>query len=167
MAEQETSVQDDCVVEMHYILKNSEGEILDESPEGEPLPYLHGHENIVPGLEKALTGAVVGQTLKVVVSPEEGYGVREEEMVLHVPRDQLPDDMEPEVDMTLEMETPDGHSLPVRIAEVHEDHVILDANHELAGVTLHFEVRIGSVRAASSEELEHGHVHGPGDHHHH
>ncbi len=161
-----TKVQNDHVVEMHYVLKDSEGTVIDQSPEGQPLPYLHGHQNIVPGLETALTGAAVGETKKVTVSPEDGYGVREEEMVLHVPRDQLPPEMKPEVGMTVGMETEDGHTVPVRVSEVHDDHVKLDANHELAGVTLHFEVKIGSVRPASAEELEHGHVHGAGGHHH-
>jgi FKBP-type peptidyl-prolyl cis-trans isomerase SlyD len=109
----------------------------------------------------------VGETKKVVVSPEEGYGVREEDLILDVPRDQLPADLELEVGLSLSMETDKGHTVPVRIVEVHEKSVKLDANHELAGVTLHFEVRIDSVRAASSEELQHGHVHGPGGHHHH
>jgi FKBP-type peptidyl-prolyl cis-trans isomerase SlyD len=167
MADGENIVKDDCVVQMHYVLKNREGTIIDESPADEPLPYLHGHENIVPGLEKALTGVSVGTTKRVVVSPEEGYGVHESDLVLEVPREHLPSDMVPEVGMTLEMETDQGLSMPVRVAEVHDDHVKLDANHELAGVELHFEVTIASVRAASSEELAHGHVHGPGGHHHH
>jgi FKBP-type peptidyl-prolyl cis-trans isomerase SlyD len=163
---QTTKVQNDHVVEMHYVLKDSDGNVIDESPEGQPLPYLHGYENIVPGLEAALTGVSVGETKKVVVSPEDGYGIHEEEMILHVPREQLPPDMEPEVGMTVEMETDEGHTVPVRVSEVHDDHVILDANHELAGVTLHFEVTISSVRPASAEELEHGHVHGEHGHHH-
>lgn len=167
MSDIENIVKNDCVVAMHYVLRDGEGTIIDESPAGEPLPYLHGHQNIVPGLEKALTGVAVGETRNVVVSPEEGYGEREEGLVLDVPRNQLPEDLEPEVGMSLDMETDQGHTVPVRIAEVHEHSVKLDANHELAGVTLHFEVRIDSVRRASSEELQHGHVHGPGGHHHH
>lgn len=159
-------VQNGHVVAMHYVLKDDAGTVIDQSPEGQPLPYLHGHQNIVPGLESALTGVAVGETKKVTVTPEEGYGVREDEMVLKVPRDQLPPEMSPEVGMTVGMETQDGHTVPVRVTEVHEDHVKLDANHELAGVTLHFEVKIDSVRAASEEELSHGHVHGPGGHHH-
>lgn len=166
MTEEQKTVQNDCVVEMHYVLKDGDGTVIDESPEGEPLPYLHGHQNIVPGLEKALTGASVGDTKKVVVSPEEGYGVREEQMVLEVPRSELPSDLEPEIGMTLGMETSGGHTVPVRVSAVSAEHITLDANHELAGVTLHFEVRIASVRTASSEELSHGHVHGPGGHHH-
>lgn len=166
MSDIENIVKNDCVVAMHYVLRDGAGTVIDESPEGEPLPYLHGHENIVPGLEKALTGAAVGETKKVVVSPEEGYGVREEGLVLDVPRGQLPADLKPEVGMSLAMETDQGHTVPVVIFEVSEESVKLDANHELAGVTLHFEVRIDSVREASAEELQHGHVHGPGGHHH-
>lgn len=167
MTNSANTIQNDTVVAMHYVLSDDQGQVIDESPQGQPLPYLHGHQNIVPGLEAALTGAAVGETKKVIVSPEEGYGVREDDLVLRVPRDQLPDEMLPEVGMTLEMETDGGHTVPVRVTEVTEADVKLDANHELAGVTLHFEVRIESVRAASAEELAHGHVHGPEGHHHH
>jgi FKBP-type peptidyl-prolyl cis-trans isomerase SlyD len=160
------TVKNDCVVLMHYVLTDSEGTVIDRSPEGNPLPYLHGHQNIVPGLEVALTGAEVGETKNVTVSPEEGYGVREEELVLSVPRDQFPGDAEPKVGMMVGMETDQGHTVPVRITDVSDERIELDANHELAGVTLHFEVRIDSVRPASAEELAHGHVHGPGGHHH-
>ncbi len=166
MTETQPTVQNDCVVEMHYVLSDSEGTVIDKSPEDKPLPYLHGHKNIVPGLEAALTGASVGETKKVTVSPEEGYGKREEQLVLSVPRDQLPQEISPAVGMTLGMETSQGQTVPVRVAEVAADHVKLDANHELAGVTLHFEVKIDSVRPASEEELSHGHVHAPGGHEH-
>jgi FKBP-type peptidyl-prolyl cis-trans isomerase SlyD len=162
-----TTVQNNCVVGMHYTLRDGDGVVIDNSPEGEALLYLHGYENIVPGLEAALTGVAVGESKTVVVSPEEGYGVREEDMVLSVPLDQLPPDMEPEVGMMVDMESDDGETVPVRIAEVSATHITLDANHELAGVTLHFEVTIDSVRPATKEELTHGHVHGPGGHHHH
>lgn len=165
MTDPVNSVQNDHVVSMHYVLKDGEGTVIDESRD-QPLPYLHGHQNIVPGLERELTGTPVGESKSVVVTPEDGYGVREEQLVLTVPRDQLPAEMTPEIGMTVGMETDQGHTVPVRVTEVQADHVKLDANHELAGVTLHFEVKIDSVRPASSEELQHGHVHGPGGHHH-
>ena len=161
-----STVQTDCVVAMHYTLREGEGTLIDQSPTDQPLPYLHGHQNIVPGLESALTGASIGETKQVVVSPEDGYGVREDDLILSVPRDQLPEDMTPEVGMTVGMQTDQGHTVPVRVTEVSPTHVKLDANHELAGVTLHFEVTIDSIRAATDEELRHGHVHGPGGHHH-
>ncbi len=153
-------------VSMSYILKDREGIVIDESQDEIPLTYLHGHKNIVPGLEKALTGASLGETKKVIVSPEEGYGEREDQMLLQVPRSQLPQEMKPEIGMGLTMETENGHTVPVRVSEVHDEHVVLDANHELAGVELHFEVRIESIREATTEEISHGHVHGPGGHNH-
>ena len=166
MTETPNTIENDCVVAMHYVLSDGQGTVIDESPEGQPLPYLHGHQNIVPGLEAALTGVAVGETKKVTVRPEQGYGAREDGLVLRVPRDQLPSEMTPELGMTLAMETEGGQTVPVRVTEVTGEDVQLDANHELAGVTLHFEVRIESVRAASAEELAHGHVHGAGGHHH-
>jgi FKBP-type peptidyl-prolyl cis-trans isomerase SlyD len=159
-------VADDLAVSMHYVLRDPSGAILDQSDEGEPLVYLHGYDNIVPGLERKLTGLSIGDSREVVVAPEDGYGDRDEEMVLVVPRDQLPEDLTPEVGMVLGMESDDGDHLPVTIVEVRQDEVVLDANHELAGVTLHFSVTIADIRAATSEELAHGHVHGPDDHHH-
>lgn len=165
MNTKELAIADDCVVAMHYTLRDPEGTVIDQSDE-EPLFYLHGHENIVPGLERELTGMKAGESKLVIVSPEEGYGVREEEMVLKVPLSEMPSDLTPEVGMTIEMESDDGHSVPVQITEVAADHVLLDANHELAGITLHFDIKIEEVRRASEEELTHGHVHGPGGHHH-
>ena len=161
-----SAIEQNSVVAMHYVLTDESGTVIDESPKGEPLYYLHGHQNIVPGLEKELSGLKQGDKKKVVVSPEEGYGVREDEMTLTVPRSELPDDLTPEVGMTLGMESQDGHTMPVTVTEVFDDRVVLDANHELAGVTLHFDVTIDSVRPATAEELSHGHVHGPGGHHH-
>ncbi len=161
------SISNDHVVAIHYTLRDDAGEILDQSEPSDPLYYLHGHENIVPGLENALTGAKVGDKKQVVVPAKDGYGEREDELVLNVPRDQLPPDIEPEVGMELDMESDEGFAMPVRIVEVSDTIVVLDANHELAGETLHFDVEVVSIRAASAEELEHGHVHGPGGHHHH
>jgi FKBP-type peptidyl-prolyl cis-trans isomerase SlyD len=164
MTETQIKVAKDCVVAMHYVLRDAGGAVLDQSEQGEPLLYLHGHQNIVPGLEKALSGASVGDTRKVVVSPEEGYGVHEERLVFTVPRDQLPEDLSLEVGAVLGLQSPQGQTMSVRVMEVVPEYIKLDANHELAGMTLHFEVTIASVRAASEEELTHGHVHGPSGH---
>jgi FKBP-type peptidyl-prolyl cis-trans isomerase SlyD len=154
------------VVAIDYTLKDDDGNVVDASDGGDPLFYLHGHQNIVEGLEEALEGHKVGDSLKVVVSPEKGYGTRDLQMVFDVPRDQLPGDVEPEVGMELEMSDEDGMSIPVRISKVSDDSVEVDANHELADQTLHFSVTVREVRKATATELEHGHVHGPGDHHH-
>ena len=166
MTAEAKTVQADQAVALHYVLKDDDGTVIDQSSGDEPLYYLHGHDNIVPGLEKALTGAGVGDKKQVVVTPAEGYGEHEEERIIEVPRDQLPGDMELEIGLVLAMETNDDEQIPVRVIEMHEDHVKMDANHELAGVTLHFEVTSDTIRPATAEELEHGHVHGPGAHHH-
>lgn len=160
------NIQNDSVVTIDYTLKNDAGEVLDSSQGAGPLHYLHGHENIVPGLERALSGKSVGDVLDVVVSPEEGYGTRDPERVVNIEREKLPPDLEPEVGMMLAMQTPDGHSIPVQVTAVSGRDVTMDANHELAGQTLHFHVEVRSVREATGEELSHGHVHGPGGHHH-
>jgi len=160
-------IQADMVVSLEYTLKNDAGEVLDANEGAAPLYYLHGHGNIVEGLEAALSGRSVGDTLNVTVAPEQGYGVRDETMIFDVPRKNLPKDLEPEVGMQLGMSSEDGETVPVWIREVSTDSVRLDANHELAGETLHFAVKVLSVRPSTAEELAHGHVHGPAGHHHH
>lgn len=159
-------IETDSVVGIDYTLKNDLGEILDSSEGQGPLYYLHGHSSIVEGLEDALSGRRAGDSLEVTVPPEKGYGAREAGLVLQVTRDKLPEDLDPQPGVELAMEVEDGVQVPVRIHEVEQDIVTLDANHELAGVTLHFSVQICEVRRATAEELAHGHVHGPGGHHH-
>lgn len=157
----------DTVVAIDYTLTDDAGNVVDSSEGGEPLFYLHGHQNIVEGLEEALAGKRAGDSLKVVVSPEKGYGTRDLDLVFEVPRDQLPGGVEPEIGMELEMSDEAGMTIPVRISKVGEDAVEVDANHELADQTLHFSVVIREVRKATAVEISHGHVHGPGGHHHH
>jgi FKBP-type peptidyl-prolyl cis-trans isomerase SlyD len=159
-------ISENKVVSIDYTLKNDAGEVLDTSEGEEPLEYLHGHGQIVPGLEKALAGKGHGDKVKVKVSPEEGYGERDPERIIRVPRSQLPQGLTPEVGMSLAAQGDDGELIPLRVAEVQNDAVLLDANHPLAGEALHFEVEIKSIREATSEELEHGHAHGPDGHHH-
>jgi FKBP-type peptidyl-prolyl cis-trans isomerase SlyD len=157
----------DTVVSIDYTLKNDAGEVLDSSDGHDALFYLHGHSNIVEGLESALDGRAVGDTLDVTVPPELGYGTRKEDLVFDVPRGQLPGDLSPKKGMQLSMTSDDGHTIPVTIRAVKPQSVQVDANHELAGVTLHFSVTVRSIRKATKEELRHGHAHGPGGHHHH
>jgi len=159
------TIQDDCVVSIDYTLKDDAGEVIDTSEGDEPLWYLHGHQNIVPGLEEALTGKAEGDTVSVVVSPERGYGECDPDRVFQVSKSRMPADLELEVGTMLRMQGPDGMSIPLVITEVLEEEVTVDANHALAGKTLHFEVAIRSVREATDEELSHGHVHGPGGAH--
>ncbi len=153
------------VVFFHYTLTTDDGETIDSSRGGNPLPYLHGAGNIVPGLEKQLDGLAVGTKLQAVVSPEEGYGVRHGEP-MPVPREQFPGDIELEVGMQFFGEDPDGNKFPLWIADIQDNMVAVDPNHPLAGVTLNFDVEIMSIRDASEEEVAHGHPHMPGMHAH-
>ena len=161
------AVADKTVVTVHYTLKNSEGETLDSSEGDEPLTYLHGAGNIVPGLEKQLAGKAVGAKLSVVVQPADGYGLREGPEPHKVPLSSFPDDEEVEVGMEIVASGPNGEAFPLWVIDVGDDHAVLDHNHPLADVVLHFDVEVTEIRAASDEELAHGHPHGPGGHHHH
>ena len=159
------TIKANTVVSIDYTLRNDAGEVLDTSQGGERLLYLHGHQNIVSGLEKALSGKQAGDSLSVSVPPAEGYGELNPNAVITVPRSALPEDLDPKVGIMLAMENERGDVRPVIISEGAETTVTLDGNHELAGQTLHFEVTVHEVREANEEELAHGHVHGPGGAH--
>jgi len=159
-------IGEDKVVSIHYTLTDSGGSVLDSSSGNEPLLYLHGAGNIIPGLESALEGKVSGDKLSVTVDPEQGYGTRDERLVQAVPRSAFKGVEQLAPGMQFQAQGPQGTRLVV-ITQVTADIVTVDANHPLAGQTLHFEVEVTEVRDATSEELEHGHVHGPGGHHHH
>jgi FKBP-type peptidyl-prolyl cis-trans isomerase SlyD len=154
------------VVSIHYTLTNSEGTVLDSSSGGDPLAYLHGFGNIIPGLESALEGKATGDKLSVTVEPEQGYGARDERLVQAVPRSAFKGVEELAPGMQFQAQGPQGNRLVV-VTQVADSEVTVDANHPLAGQTLHFDVEISEIRDATAEELEHGHVHGPGGHHHH
>jgi FKBP-type peptidyl-prolyl cis-trans isomerase SlyD len=156
----------DSVVMIHYTLKDDAGAVLDQSGPGEPLAYLHGHGNIIPGLEKQLTGKNPGDELTVTVPPAEGYGEYSKELVQDVPRRALRGIKDVTTGMRLHAQTAEG-TRTVTVTKMIGDMVTLDGNHPLAGQSLHFEVRIEEVRAATEEELAHGHVHGPHGHDHH
>jgi FKBP-type peptidyl-prolyl cis-trans isomerase SlyD len=160
-------IADKKVVRIDYTLKNAAGEVLDSSDGGEPLSYIHGASQIVPGLEKALTGLDTGQSADVVVKPEEGYGHKDPEGVFGVPRAAFPADALPQVGQSFVGEDDEGQAVPVRVVEVRDDVIVVDANHPLAGETLYFHVDVREVRDATAAELAHGHAHGEGDDHHH
>jgi FKBP-type peptidyl-prolyl cis-trans isomerase SlyD len=153
------TIKANSVVSIDYTLKNDDGQVIDSSSGGDPLKYLHGHSNIVPGLESALAGKAAGESVKVSVPPAEGYGEHDPERVFDVARDRLPEDLDPQVGTMLGMQTPEGHTLPLTITKVTTESVTVDANHQLAGQTLHFEVEVREVRDATAEEVSHGHVH--------
>ncbi len=152
------------VVSIHYTLTSSAGDLLDRSGD-EPLAYLHGHENIVPGLERQLEGKAVGDKLKAVVEPAEGYGEKLPGGPQPLPRDAFPEDLELEEGMQLAAQMADGQVVPLWIAKVEGDQILVDPNHPLAGETLTFDVEITEIRDATEEERTHGHVHGPGGAH--
>ncbi|MBM3991459.1 MAG: peptidylprolyl isomerase [Planctomycetes bacterium] len=158
-------ITDHSVVSIDYTLTDDSGTEIDSSRGGDPLTYIHGVGGLIPGLERALVGLGIGAAIKVRIAPEDGYGQRDENMVARVPRSQMPKGAPLDVGMQFQASGPEGEQV-VRLVKVEDDAVWLDANHELAGAHLNFEVTVVAVRAATQEELEHGHVHGPGGHHH-
>lgn len=158
-------ILNECVASFHYTLKNDDGEIIDSSNGGEPLAYLHGAHNIVIGLEKELEGKSVGDKLSVSVAPAEGYGEREDNLIQPIPRSMFQGVENIEVGMQFHAQTEMGNQV-VSVTKVEEDTITVDGNHALAGETLHFDVEIMDIREATKEELDHGHVHGPGGHDH-
>ena len=153
------------VVHIHYTLTSEEGEVIDSSEGHGPLAYIHGHGNIIPGLENALLGKMAGDKIKVTIPPEEAYGPRDENLIQTVPIDAFHGVDEILPGMQFHTETPNGVEL-VTVIDVQDDHVILDGNHPMSGLTLNFDVEVIDVRDATEEELDHGHVHGEGGHHH-
>ena len=156
---------DQKVVTLHYTLTDNDGKVIDKSEDGS-FAYLHGASNIIPGLEDALTGKTAGEEMSVSVSPEQAYGVRDESMLQQVPKNMFEDTSQIAVGTQFHAQGPNGEMLVVTVMDVQEEHVVVDGNHPLAGVELNFDVKIIDVRDASEEEVEHGHVHAPGGHHH-
>ena len=158
-------IASNCVVLIHYTLTNDAGETLDSSAGREPLAYMHGQGNIIPGLEAALVSRTAGDKLNVRVAPSDGYGDVDAALVQEVPRTALSGIDEVKVGMRLQTQSARGPQVVV-VTAVSDESVSIDANHPLAGQHLNFAVEITEVRAASAEELAHGHVHGAGGHHH-
>lgn len=158
-------VADKTVVVIDYTLKDNDGTVIDSSEGAGPLAYLHGAGNIIPGLEEALLGKAAGDEVKASIEPAKAYGERHEELKQDVPRDLFSGVDDVQVGMQFQSETDQGPVL-VTVVEVNDDSVTVDGNHPLAGVHLNFDVTIRKVREPSQEELDHGHVHGEGGHHH-
>ena len=157
-------IADDVVVSLDYTL-TVDNEVVDTSEDSEPIVFLQGHGNIIPGLEQALYGLAAGEQKEVVVQPADGYGELDPEAFADVPRKEFPPQIPMEVGIELQMRDKSGDILDARIDAVDEDTVRLDFNHPLAGKQLNFSVTVVSLRSASPEELEHGHVHIPGHAH--
>lgn len=159
-------VDDNVVVSLEYVLTLDDNREVDRSKKDTPMEYLHGYKNIIPGLEKELTGMEVGDEKEVVVRPELGYGERDPDGMAEFPRKTFPDSHKLEVGETVMMRDKEsGDSYQAYVSEFNSDKVLLDFNHPLAGETLHFHIRIAGLREPSSEELTHGHVHHPGHSH--
>lgn len=159
-------IEKNKVVSIDYKLTNDKNETVDSSEGRAPLAYLHGNNNLISGLEKALEGKVSGDTLKVSIAPEEGYGVRDDSKRFEIPREVFKDVDEVIPGMQFQARAKNGGVELLTVVAVKDGTVIVDANHPLAGETLHFDVTVRDIREATVEELAHGHVHGPGGHHH-
>ena len=154
----------DTVVTLNYTVHDTDGNVVDNGEH--PLVYMHGgYDGIFSPIEEALHGKSVGENLKLKLQPEDTFGEYDEEMVMVEERSLFPDDIE--VGMSFERVTDAGDDeMLYRITDIAEDKVVVDGNHPLAGVALVFDITVAEVRTATSEEISHGHVHGPGGHHH-
>jgi FKBP-type peptidyl-prolyl cis-trans isomerase SlyD len=153
------------VVSIHYILKDDAGQVMDSSEDGEPLAYLHGENNLIPGLENELQGKAAGAKFQATIAPKDAYGEVNEDFIQTINRQMFQgvDSIEP--GMTFVAQGEGGQQRQVRVVEVEGDDVTIDANHPMAGKTLHFDVEVVEVREATPQEVAHGHVHAGGHDH--
>lgn len=160
-------IQEKSVVTMHYTLTSDEGDTIDSSVGSEPMAFIQGVGMLIPGLEADLEGKEKGYKANVKIEPKNGYGERSEEAVYTVPKEGFKPENGEEliVGMQVQLETEGGPALAI-VSAIEGDDVKLDMNHPLAGMNLNFDVEILDVREATAEELDHGHVHGPGGHQH-
>ena len=158
-------ISKNSVVSIQYTLTDDQNDVLDRSSAQDPLVYLHGTGSLIPGLEKTLEGCIAGDKLKVSVKPEDGYGIRDDKMLQNVQKSEFPQGEELQVGMSFQVNGENG-PMVLTVVEIRGEEVIVDSNHPLAGVNLHFDVEVMSVREATENELSHGHAHGPNDHHH-
>lgn len=149
------------VASIHYTLRDDEGTVIDSSEGRDPLNYLHGAGNLIPGMEEGLEGKSKGEKFSIKIDPEKGYGEKDENLIQKVPRSAFG---EQEVKPGMRFSTNQGGV--VTVTDVGLESVTVDGNHPLAGVALNFAVEVVEVRNATEEEISHGHVHGEGGHHH-
>jgi FKBP-type peptidyl-prolyl cis-trans isomerase SlyD len=159
------SVKNNVVVSMEYTLRVDDEEI-DSSKGQDPLEFLVGHGNIISGLEREMIGMKVGESKNVVIQPADAYGEFDQEAFMEVPRGAFPKDIPVEEGSELTVKDDAGNSRYARIDAIEGDNVTLNFNHPLAGDELHFNVKVVGLREPTTEELEHGHVHQDGGHHH-
>ncbi|HJS28044.1 MAG TPA: peptidylprolyl isomerase [Anaerolineales bacterium] len=157
-------VADDLVVSLDYTLTVG-GEIVDTSEGDEPIEFIQGHQNIIPGLEAALYGMAPGESKEVSLQPDEGYGEYDPDQLVVLDQEEIPGDVELEIGATLHLEDDEGEVHEARVTSVDSGRITLDLNHPLAGKVLFFSIQVVSLRSATPEELAHGHVHGDGHSH--
>jgi FKBP-type peptidyl-prolyl cis-trans isomerase SlyD len=155
------------VITFNYTLKDEEGTILDSSTNKEPMSFISGSNLVIPKLEEALSGMIIGSKKNVKIAAADAYGEYSEDAVQKVKKEQFPEDAKIDVGMTYLANSPDGKQMPFLVSEVNDQEITIDFNHPLAGKDLEFDVELLDVRDATPEEMQHGHVHGPGGHHHH
>jgi len=164
MRDEDLRIKDGQVVSMEYTLK-VDGNVADSSEGREPLEFVHGAGNIIPGLEREMTGMAVGESKEVVVAAVDAYGEEDESAFMEVPRAQFPEEIPVKIGTEIQVQNQAGQPMYARIEKVEDENVRLDFNHPLAGKELHFAVKVVGLRDATPEEKEHGHVHGPGHQH--
>lgn len=160
------TIAKNSAVFFNYTLTDTDGNTLDQSPDGQPLAYLHGHSNIIPGLETQLEGKSVGDKFVATVAAADAYGEYHEQAVQEVPREHFQGIDDIKVGMQFRSQTENGQTMLVTVKAVSDDIITIDANHPLAGKELSFDVEIANVRTATEEEIAHGHIHGDGGVHH-
>ncbi len=163
MTTEAMTVSKDKVVFIHYTLSDAAGQVIDSTVGDEALAYLHGHANLIPGLEQALEGRVEGEVFEVVVAPEDAYGARDPGGLIDVPRSALSEEVEVEVGNQVQAMGPEGR-MEFTIVSFDDEMVTLDGNHPLAGITLHFALEVGTIREAHADEIKHHRVHPAGHH---
>ena len=151
-------IEKNKVVEIDYTLKDENGDVLDSSEGREPLSYIQGTGNLIPGVENALEGKSSGERVEITVPPETGYGVRDDSLLLTIEREKFGEVEDLKPGLRFRMDTPDGPMI-FTVVKLDETEVLVDGNHPLAGMTLNFDITVQSIREATTEELEHGHVH--------
>ena len=156
-------IEKDTAVTLRFKVSDAQGKLIEENKE--PMVYLHGgYGNTLPKIEEALQGQEAGYQAVLALAPEDAFGLRDEDLMRTIPRSQFPPGVK--VGGQLEGQGSDGRKQIFNVAKIKGDTVILDGNHPLAGKALRFTVKVTDVRAASAEEIAHGHVHGEHGHHH-
>jgi FKBP-type peptidyl-prolyl cis-trans isomerase SlyD len=155
------------VISFHYTLTDKSGEVIDTSRDSEPFLFMEGSGQIIPGLEKSLALLNIGDTRKIEVAAADAYGLQDKELIVEVPKSKLPNQGDLQVGDQFQANGPNNEMLLFRVVELKENEAVLDGNHPLAGEDLVFDVEITGIRDATSEEMAHGHAHGPDGHHHH